>query len=64
MEQLLPEGIPLTHEYKAILKSDLFQSMEQYSNQFLAENRAALHKANSCTSEVPKQAICQAKSRL
>jgi len=44
MGQLLPDGIPSIRDYDAVLESDLFKAMEQYSNRFLLDNKIVLKK--------------------
>ncbi len=38
----LPDGIPSVQNYKALLESDFFRSMEQYSDNFLSSNKSVL----------------------
>ncbi len=40
MEDSIPDGIPLTSDYKAVLESDVFKAMEQHSARFLSENES------------------------
>jgi len=39
MNMTLPDGIPLENDYRALLKADCFQVMEQFSDKFLAINK-------------------------
>lgn len=42
MKEVLPDGIPLTHDYIKLIESDTFNAIEQYSNHFLSVNKSIL----------------------
>ena len=42
MKQTFYDGIPLERDYRALLESDTFREMEEFSNNFVSENRNIL----------------------
>jgi SAM-dependent methyltransferase len=44
MDNSLPDGIPLEHEYRTLIESDSFKKLEQFSGMFLATNKTSLRE--------------------
>ncbi len=42
MDNFLFDGVPLESDYRTIIKSDSFQELEKFSNDFLSTNKASL----------------------